>query len=59
MPIRFDWVARGIGIRVLKTAVQAPLMNAVCERFLGGVRRECLDHVVILNERHLARVLRE
>ena len=34
-------------------------MNAVCERFLGSVRRECLDHVIILSERHLVRVLRE
>jgi len=34
-------------------------MNAVCERFLGSVRRECLDHVLLLNEWHLRRVLRE
>ena len=34
-------------------------MNAVCERFLGSVRRECLDHVLILNERHLEDVLKE
>jgi putative transposase len=44
---------------VLRTAVQAPLMNSVCERFLGSVRRECLDHLVILSERHLHRVLAE
>jgi len=55
----FDRVAKGAGIRVLKTAVQAPLMNAVCERFLGSVRRECLDHLLILGERHLLHVLRE
>src|SRR5260370_37250577 len=53
-----DRVAKGAGIRVLKTAVQAPLMNATCERFLGSVRRECLDHVIILGERHLLQVLR-
>jgi transposase InsO family protein len=39
----FDRVATGAGIRVLRTAIQAPLMNSVCERFLGSVRRECLD----------------
>jgi putative transposase len=55
----FDRVAKGAGARVLRTAVQAPLMNAVCERFLGSVRRECLDHIVILSEEHLRRVLDE
>ena len=49
----FDRVAKGAGIRVLKTAIRAPLMNATCERFLGSVRRECLDHVIILGEGHL------
>jgi putative transposase len=34
-------------------------MNSVCERFLGSVRRECLDHLVILSERHLQHVLAE
>ena len=55
----FDRVAKGAGTRVLRTAVQAPLMNAVCERFLGSVRRECLDHIVILSEAHLRHVLGE
>lgn len=55
----FDWVAKGAGIRVLKTAVQAPLMNSVCERSIGSARRECLDHIIILNEGHLLSVLRE
>ncbi len=32
--------------------------NAICERFLGSVRRECLDHILILNEEHLRRVLK-
>ena len=55
----FDRAARGAGIRVLRTAIRAPLMNSVCERFLGSVRRECLDHMMILGERHLDQVLQE
>ena len=34
-------------------------MNAICERFLGSVRRESLDHVIILSERQLLRILNE
>jgi putative transposase len=55
----FDRVAKGAATRVLRTAVRAPLMNAVCERFLGSVRRECLDHIVILSEAHLRHILGE
>ena len=55
----FDRVAKGVGARVVRTAVEAPLMNSVVERFLGSVRRECLDHVIVLGERHLENVLRE
>ena len=57
--VEFDRVAKSSGIRVLKTAIRAPLMNATCERFLGSVRRECLDHVIILGEQHLRSVLTE
>jgi transposase InsO family protein len=56
---RFVQVVRATGIDHIRTAYRAPLMNALCERFLGSVRRECLDHVLVLNERHLLRVLRE
>ena len=44
---------------MLRTPVRAPRANATCERFLGSVRRECLDHVLVLGEAHLRRVLRE
>lgn len=49
----FDAVARASGIRVLRTAMRAPNMNAICERFLGSLRRECLDHVIVLDDVHL------
>jgi len=55
----FARVAEASGITVLRTAYRAPRQNATCERFLGSVRRECLDHVLILGEGHLRRVLRE
>src|SRR5947209_6252272 len=55
----FDRVAAASGIRTLRAPFRAPRANATCERFLGSVRRECLDHVLVLGERHLRRLLRE
>jgi hypothetical protein len=55
----FANVATGRGIEVLRTPYEAPKANAVCERFLGSVRRECLDHFLILSERHPHRVMKE
>jgi transposase InsO family protein len=55
----FARVAAVSGIDLVRTAYRAPRMNASCERFLGSVRRECLDHLLILGEQHLERVLRE
>jgi len=55
---RFARVAAGSRIEVLRTPVRTPRANAICERFLGSVRRECLDHLLILHERQLYRVLR-
>jgi putative transposase len=54
----FARVAAVSGIEILKIPYHAPRANAICERFLGSVRRECLDHVLILHEKHLQRVLR-
>jgi len=50
---------RAMGLRVLKTPIAAPQANAYCERLIGTARRECLDWVIPLNERHLRRVLAE
>ena len=55
----FTRVAAATGITEVRTAHRAPRQNATCERFLGSVRRECLDHLLILGERQLSRVLRE
>jgi putative transposase len=55
----FDAVARGTSITVLRTPIKAPRANAICERLLGSVRRECLDHIMIVSEAHLRRVLKE
>ena len=49
----------GSGIEVLRTPIKAPRANAICERLLGSVHRECLDHMLILGDRHLRRVLNE
>jgi putative transposase len=53
----FDEVVRTEGITVVKTPVRTPQANAVAERWVGSVRRECLDHVLIFGRRHLQRVL--
>jgi putative transposase len=54
-----DEMLTDAGLTVLKTPVHAPQANAYCERLIGTVRRECLDWVIPLNERHLRRVLAE
>lgn len=55
----FDRAAQGVGAKVIRTAVRAPNMNAVSERFVGSVRRELLDHVRLLDDEHLATLLHE
>jgi transposase InsO family protein len=55
----FDAVFQAAGARILRTAVQAPRMNAICERLAGTLRRELLDRVLILGEAHLRTVLAE
>jgi len=53
----FDAVFEATGARILRSAVQAPRMNAICERLVGTLRRELLDRVLILGEAHLRTVL--
>jgi len=53
----FERVAKTSRIEILKTPYHVPQANAICERFLGSVRRECLDHLLILHEKQLQRVL--
>jgi putative transposase len=53
----FARVAQTSWIEILPTPYQAPRANAICERFLGSVRRECLDHLLIFQEKQLHRVL--
>ncbi len=55
----FNPRAAGLGIEAILTPIQAPKANAIVERVIGTLRRECLDHLIIVNERHLRRVLRE
>jgi len=46
-----------MGMEEVVTAPGSPWQNPYCERLIGSIRRECLDHVIVLNERHLLRVL--
>jgi hypothetical protein len=55
----FDAVFSGQAVRVVRTPARAPRANAFAERWVGTVRRECLDWLLILGPRHLERVLRE
>ncbi|HEY6285278.1 MAG TPA: integrase core domain-containing protein [Ktedonobacteraceae bacterium] len=55
--VGFARVAQTSHIEILKTPYHAPRANAICERFLGSIRREWLDHLLILHEKQLHRVL--
>jgi hypothetical protein len=55
----FDAIFTAIDAQIIKTPVQAPQANAIAERFVGTVRRELLDRILIINRRHAATALRE
>jgi len=49
----------GLGVQQVLTAPRSPWQNPFVERLIGSLRRECFDHVIVLDERHLQRILRE
>jgi transposase InsO family protein len=55
----FRQQAQRIGIDAIATPIHAPTANAIVERVIGTLRRECLDHLIIVNEQHLLAVLCE
>jgi putative transposase len=55
----FDDVLAGTGVRIIKTPVRSPRANSFAERYVGTLRRECLDHLLIYGERHLRQTLAE
>jgi transposase InsO family protein len=55
----FDEVLRSVGARIIKAPVRSPQANSFAERFVLTARTECLDWLLVRNERHLDRVLRE
>jgi transposase InsO family protein len=54
-----DQCVSHMGLHVIKTPARMPVANTICERVLGSLRRECLDFVIPLNERHLYGILKE
>jgi hypothetical protein len=54
-----DESIKSLGLRVLKSPPQSPMANAVCERVIGTIRRECLDWLIPLSESHLRSILKE
>lgn len=57
--IQVDQAVEALGLKVLRTPARAPQANAYCERLVGTLRRECLDFMIPLSEKHLRRILRD
>ena len=54
---QFQRRVKSMGIEEVLTAPRSPWQNAFVERMIGSIRRDCLDHVIVLNDRHLKRIL--
>ena len=54
-----DAMLKSCGLRVLKSPVRSPKANAFCERLIGTMRRECLDYLIPISQRHLRLVVKE
>jgi putative transposase len=54
----FGRAVKAFGLTSVRTAPRSPWQNPYVERVIGSIRRECLDHVIVFNERHLRRILR-
>jgi putative transposase len=55
----FDAFAEASGTKIIKLPARSPNLNAYAERWIRSVREECLDHMIVLNERHLRYVLKK
>jgi transposase InsO family protein len=56
---QFSALAKHSGIEVIQTSFRTPQANAFCERFMGSLKRECLDQSLVLHQRHLKRLVTE
>ena len=50
---------KAVGLQPIRTAFRSPWQNGIAERWVGSLRRDVLDHVIVLNERHLLRLLKD
>ena len=55
----FQLRVKNMGIEEVRIAPKSPWQNPYCERVIGSIRRECLDHCIILSEDHLYRILKD
>jgi len=55
----FHLRVKGMGTEEVTTAYRSPWQNPYCERVIGSIRRDCLDHMIIFNEAHLRRILKD